>query len=86
MKVSEWCDLWMMKFNASKTRTIKVSSSSTMYPQSPVLTIGGTVLKESDDLFILGVTFDSEMTFVHSVYQSSFSKTWYLEEVLASVP
>ena len=33
-----------------------------MYPQSPALTIGGTVLKESDDLVILGVTFDSKMT------------------------
>ena len=27
------------------------------------LTIGGTVLKESDDLVILGVTFDSKLTF-----------------------
>ena len=34
-----------------------------MRPQSPALTIGGTVLKESDDLVILGVTFDSKMTF-----------------------
>ena len=34
-----------------------------MHPQSPTLTIGGTVLKESDDLVILGVTFDSKMTF-----------------------
>ena len=35
-----------------------------MYPlQSPALTIGGTVPKESDDLVILGVTFDSTMTF-----------------------
>ena len=33
-----------------------------MHPQSPPLTIGGTVLKESDDLVILGVTFDSKMT------------------------
>ena len=30
---------------------------------SPILTIGGTVLKESDNLVILGVTFDSKMTF-----------------------
>ena len=52
-----------MKFNASKTKTMIVSSSRTMHPQSPVLTIGGTVLKESDDLVILGVTFDSKMTF-----------------------
>ena len=28
-----------------------------------VADIGGTVLKESDDLVILGVTFDSKMTF-----------------------
>ena len=34
-----------------------------MPPQSLPLTIGGTVLKESDDLVILGVTFDSKMTF-----------------------
>ena len=30
-----------------------------MRPQLPSLTIGGTVLKESDDLVILGVTFIS---------------------------
>ena len=40
-----------------------VSRSSTMHPQSTLLTIGGTVLKESDDLVILWVTFDSKMTF-----------------------
>ena len=34
-----------------------------MHPQSPALTIGGTVLKESDDIVILGVTFDSKITF-----------------------
>ena len=34
-----------------------------MHPQSPPLTIGGTVLKESEDLVILGVTFVSKMTF-----------------------
>ena len=31
--------------------------------QSPPLTIGGTLLKESNDLVILGMTFDSKMTF-----------------------
>ena len=34
-----------------------------MHRQSPPLTIGGTVPKESDDLAIVGVTFDSKMTF-----------------------
>ena len=49
--------------NVSKTKTMIVSRSRTMHPQSPPLTIGGTVLKESDDLVILGETFDSKMTF-----------------------
>ena len=59
-RVSEWCDLWEMNLNASKTKTMIVSRSCTMHLQSPPLTIGGTVLKESDDLVILGVTFDSK--------------------------
>ena len=33
-----------------------------MHPQSS-FTIGGTVLNESDDLIIFGVTFDSNVTF-----------------------
>ena len=45
------------------TNTVIVSRSCTMHPQSLALTIGGTVLKESDDLIILGVTFDSKMPF-----------------------
>ena len=42
---------------------IMVSRSRTMHPQSPALTYGRTVLKESDDLVILGVAFDPKMTF-----------------------
>ena len=34
-----------------------------MHPQLPPLTTGGTLLKESDDLVISRVTFDSKMTF-----------------------
>ena len=49
--------------NARKTKTMIVSWSCTLHPQSPALAIGGTVLKESDDLVILGVTFGSKMTF-----------------------
>ena len=60
VRVNAWCDLWGMKLNASKTKTMIVSRSRTMHPQSPPLTIDGTVLKESDDRNILGVTFDSK--------------------------
>ena len=73
-KDSDWCDLWGMKLNASKTKTMIVSRSLTMHPQSPPLTIGRTVLLESDGLVILQVTFDSKMTFekhLRSVYRSA---------------
>ena len=63
LKVSEWCDLWGTNLNASKTKTMMVSRSRTMHPQSLTLTIGGTVLKESDDLVILEVIFDSKIIF-----------------------
>ena len=53
VKVSEWCDLWEIKLNARKSKTMIVSRSRTMHPQSPALTIDRTVLKESDDLVIL---------------------------------
>ena len=60
-RVSDSCDLWGMKLNARKTKTMRVSRSRTMHSLSPPLTIGGTVLKQSD--LILGVTFDSKLTF-----------------------
>ena len=49
--------------NASKTKTMILSRSRTMHPKSLPLTIGGTVLKESDDLVIFRLTLDSKMTF-----------------------
>ena len=42
--------------------TMIVSWSRTTHQSSP-LTIGGIVLKDSGDIDILGVTFDSKMTF-----------------------
>ena len=47
----------------SKIKTMIVSSSCTMHPRSPPVAIGRTVPKESVELDILGVTYDSKMTF-----------------------
>ena len=63
VRVNAWCDLWGMKLNASKIKTMIVSRPRTMHPQPPPLTFDGTVLKESDDFDILGVIFDSKLTF-----------------------
>ena len=56
-----------------------------MHPQSSLLTIGGTVLKEYDDLVILGVTFDSKMTFekhLHSVSRAAPQRLGILRKSL----
>ena len=60
-----------MKLNAGKTKTMIVFRSRTMHRQSPPLIIGGTVLKESDDHVILGVTFDYKTTFEKLIYSVS---------------
>ena len=52
-----------MKLNASKTKTMIVSRSRTVRLQLTPLTLDGTMVKESADLVILGVTFDAKMTF-----------------------
>ena len=54
-----------------------------MHLQSPPLTIGGTVLKESDDLVILVVAFDSKMTFekhLHSVSKAASQRLGMLKK------
>ena len=43
--------------------------------QSPPLTIGGTVLKKSDDLVIFGLTFDSKITFEKHIRSVSRAAT-----------
>ena len=57
----KWCDPLGMKLNASKTKTMIVLWSRTMHPQSPPLTIGGTL--RNSLMTLLGVTFDSKITF-----------------------
>ena len=62
-RVSVWCDLWDMKLNSSKTKTMIFSRSRTVHPQWTPLTLSVTELKESVDLVMLRVTFDVKMTF-----------------------
>ena len=54
-----------------------------MHPQLPPLTIDGTVLKESVDLDILGVTFDSKLTFekhLRSVFRAASQRLLILRK------
>ena len=89
-RVSVWCNLWGMKLNGSKTKTIILSKSRTVHPQLTTLTLDGTVLKESAYLVILGVTFDAKMPlnfdkYLRSVSACCSSEAWYHEKVLAGI-
>ena len=53
-RVSVSCNLWGLKLNVSKTKTMIVPRSRTVHPQLTPLSQDGTVLKESADLAILG--------------------------------
>ena len=77
VKISEWCRLWGMRLNPGKTKAMVVSRSRTLFPVSPPLTLDGAILDESEDLVILGVTFDAKLTFekhVRSITRSVSQK------------
>ena len=73
---------WKGRWNEKLYATVNiVTRSLTMHLQSHPLTIGGTVL--SDDLVILGVTFDSKMTFekhLRSVSRAAFQRLGILRK------
>ena len=63
--------------NVGKTKTMTVSRSRTALPCFPDLTLDDTVLEEQSELVILGVTFDTKLTFekhVRSVASSASQK------------
>ena len=62
-RIQEWCSRWGMQLSSSKTKTLLISRSRTSVPPHPPLHIGNTALAESATLTILGVTFDSHLSF-----------------------
>ena len=62
-RINDWCKLWGMKLNPNKTQSMIISRSRTPNPQHPELSIDGTVLATCNSFKILGLTFDSKLTF-----------------------
>ena len=88
--VSEWCSLWEMRLNESKTKTMIVSWSCKMYPHSPSLAMGETDLKESVGLDIFGVTlaFEKQLRSVSraaSERLGALRKSWRVNNLLCIV-
>jgi len=61
--IDDWCIQWGMLLNPGKTKTMIVSRSRTVNPAFPALYHNGVVVEEVPELEILGVDFDSRMTF-----------------------
>ena len=52
-----------MDLNPIKTKSITFSRSRTIFPEHPNLILGDTVIENVDTFKLLGVTFDSKLTF-----------------------
>lgn len=62
-RILDWCTAWGMELNAAKTKSMVVSRSRTELPAFPALRVGGSVLTECKEMPILGVCFDSKLSF-----------------------
>ena len=62
-KIQSWCRLWGMTLNPKKSNSILVSRSRTLFPPHPDLYINDQVIAQTDSLKLLGVLFDSKLTF-----------------------
>ena len=63
LRIKSWCERWGMKLNPLKSRSLIISRSRTLQPQHPVLSVDGDSIPDSSTLKLLGVIFDSKLTF-----------------------
>ena len=66
-KIQEWCRHWCMIMNPNKTKALVVSRSKTVNPPMGDLVLSGVSICASPNLDILGVKFDSRLTFENHV-------------------
>ena len=61
--IQEWFNHWCMILNPDKTKVLVVSRSMTVSPPRFDLFLSGVSIRASPNLDILGVMFDSKLTF-----------------------
>ena len=71
-KISDWCSLWGMKLNPSKTQSAIVSRFRTLYPNHPDLIINNVVLNTCESFKTLRVPFDSKLSLFLSIVCTLF--------------
>ena len=62
-RIQEWCNLYCMMLNHNKTKALVVSRSRTESPPHGDLVLSGVSIRVSPNLDILGLKFDSKLTF-----------------------
>ena len=62
-RIQSWCVRWGMKLNPKKSHSLLISRSRTVLPLHPDIVLDGTVIPNCTSLRLLGVTFDSGLTF-----------------------
>ena len=62
-RISTWCTKWDMKINPAKSKSLCFSRSRTVFPLHGDLVVDGSPIANCCELDILGVKFDSKLTF-----------------------
>ena len=62
-KIQSWCKMWGMRLNPSKSKSFVIVRSRTRDPPHPDLIIDGETMKNCSSIKLLGVTFDSKLSF-----------------------
>ena len=62
-KIQKWCNHWFMILNPNKFKALVVSRSRTVNPLHGEFVLSGVSIQASPNLDILGVKFDSKLTF-----------------------
>ena len=63
LEIQEWCNHWCMILNPYKTMALVVGRSRTVSPPHGDLVLSGVSIRASPNLDIVGVKFDSKLTF-----------------------
>ena len=81
--ISDWCSMWGMLVNPSKTRGMLISCSRTVEPLFPDLVVDGTVIEIVSELKILGVILDLKLALVRPIAASASRRVGILRKTMS---
>ena len=67
VRISNWADRWKMVFNPGKTQLLTVSGRRVRDNDHQIISFDGKQLEEKQTIKVLGVLFDSKLTFSNHI-------------------